>query len=104
MHENGQIRALDIPQLLDGDYGDPGRVSQLERQVEALKRQCAEAQEIIAPPQVQRSADPLEAATRWANEAFRASIRERMAEADAGVPRPRSRPLFRLPWQRRRTV
>jgi hypothetical protein len=92
MHQNGQIRAWDIPQLLDGDFGDPGRVSQLERQAESLRRQCGEAQQAIAPPQAQRSADPLEDATRRAHATFREVTRQRMAEAQQS--RPQARPPF----------
>jgi hypothetical protein len=92
MHQNGQIHAWDIPGAL-GDEGDPGRVAQLERQAAGLRKQIAEAQDMIAPPR-QRDLDPVEAASRAAHEVFREVTRARWAEAQGGSRPRRERPPF----------
>jgi hypothetical protein len=92
MQANGQIRAWDVPAAL-GDEGDPGRVAQLERQAESLRRQIGEAQAVISPPQA-RDLDPVEAASRAAHGAFVEVTRARLAEAQARAPAPRERPPF----------
>jgi hypothetical protein len=92
MHANGQIHAWDVPAAL-GDEGDPGRVAQLERQAESLRKQIAEAQDMIAPPR-QRDLDPVEAASRAAHEVFREVTRARWAEVQGGSrPRRERRPF-----------
>jgi hypothetical protein len=53
----------------------------------------AEAAQLMAPQQ-QQDADPLEAASRRANQVFRELTRQRMAEAEAGVRRSGPRPFF----------
>jgi hypothetical protein len=82
-HEAGQIRAWDIPAAL-GDEGDPGRVAQLERRAESLRRQIGDTQAMMAPPQA-RDPDPLEQATSRAHQAFVEATRARMAAAGTGV-------------------
>jgi hypothetical protein len=54
--------------MMDGDDGDESRVAMLERQAQSLRRQIAEAQAMIAPPQ-QRDLDPVEAAASRARAA-----------------------------------
>jgi len=100
MQANGQIRAWDVPAAL-GDEGDPGRVAQLERQAESLRRQIGEAQAMISPPP-QRDLDPVEQASRAAHAAFVEVTRARLAEAQARAPAPRERPLSApFPWGKR---
>jgi hypothetical protein len=77
-----------MQRMLDGDFGDPATVERLERRADGLRRQIAEAQEMIAPPQ-RRTPDPLEAASRRAHEVFVEVTRAAMAEAQAGVRAPR---------------
>jgi hypothetical protein len=86
-HAAGQITAWDIVRGQDFDEGDPGRVAQLERRAESLKRQMADAQEIMAPPQ-RRDLDGVEAASRHAHQVFAEVTRARMAEARRPEPRP----------------
>jgi hypothetical protein len=92
-HRNGQLSAWDIPAALGDDLGDRGRVGQLERRAESLRRQIAEASELIRPPQ-QRAPDPLEAVTSRAHAAFAEATRAKLAEAQ-GQPRQQraSRPF-----------
>ena len=94
MQANGQIRAWDVPAAL-GDEGDPGRVAQLERQAESLRRQIGEAQAMISPPQA-RDLDPVEQASRAAHAAFLEVTRARWEAAQSGTarPAPRERPPF----------
>jgi hypothetical protein len=66
--------------LDDGDFGDQATVERLERRADGLRRQIAEAQAAIAPPE-RRTPDPLEAASRHAHEVFVEVTRARMAEA-----------------------
>jgi len=91
MHERGQVRAMDIPNLL-GDEGDENRVRQLQHQEASLRRQLEEAAVAISPPS-RRDPDPLEAASRRAHAAFVEVTRARMAEAEAGVRRSEPRPF-----------
>jgi hypothetical protein len=88
-HAAGRIGALAVQRMLDGDFGDEGRVRQLERRAESLRGQIAEAQSMISPPS-QRDPDPLEAAAQRAHAAFAELTRARIAEAEArrGEPRP----------------
>lgn len=87
-HQNGQITAADMIARMDFDEGDPGTVERLERRAESLRKQIAETQAMVAPPQA-RDLDPVESASRAAHEAFREVTRARMAEAQARVPAPR---------------
>jgi hypothetical protein len=77
--------------MMDGDFGDAHRAEQLEKRAAGIRRQIAEAQDMISP-QPLRDQDPLEAATRRANAAFREVTRQRMAEAQQS--RPQARPPF----------
>jgi hypothetical protein len=90
-HAAGRVDVFRMQAMMDGDDGDEGRVRLLERRAESLRRQMAEAQEMIAPPS-RREEDPLEAATRRAHEAFAEVTRARMAEAQARQ-RPEPRPF-----------
>jgi hypothetical protein len=92
MHASGRADVWQMQRMLDGDFGDPGTVERLERRAESLRRQIAEAQNMISPPQ-RRDLDPVEAATRAAREQFREVTRAMMAEA-----RERSRPQERPPF------
>jgi hypothetical protein len=87
MHEHGQISAWQIPDAL-GDQGDEGRVALLERRAGRLRQQLGDAQAMIAPPQA-RQADPLEAASRNAQQIFRELTRAKFEAAQAGRPAPR---------------
>jgi hypothetical protein len=87
-HAAGRVDVFRMQGMMDGDDGDQGRVRLLERRAESLRRQMAEAQQMIAPPS-RREEDPLEAATRRAHEAFAEVTRARMAEAQARRPEPR---------------
>lgn len=71
------------------ERGDPGRVSQLERRVESLRRQCGEAQQMITPPQAQRSADPVGGALERARDAHQEFVEVTRAQL-AGQSRPRA--------------
>lgn len=86
MIERGQLGGLDIAGRMASDdiadEGDPGKAARLSRRADSLRRQLAEAQAMIAPPQA-RAADPYEAANRTAHELFREVTRERMAAAMA---------------------
>ena len=101
MHQNGQISAFEIQRMLDGDFGDLGKVAKLERRAERLARQIREVSALI-PRAEDRPADPLEAASRAAreagHEAFREVTRSMFAAAQAGLPvRPAARPPFAGP-------
>jgi hypothetical protein len=87
-HAAGRVDVFRMQAMMDGDDGDEGQVRLLERRAESLRRQMAEAQEMIAPP-LRREEDPLEAATRRAHKAFAEVTRARMAEAEARRPAPR---------------
>jgi hypothetical protein len=87
-HAAGRADVWQMQRMLDGDFGDQAVVDRLERRADGLRRQIAEAQEMIAPPQ-QRKTDPLEAASRHAHQVFVEVTRARMAEAEARRPEPR---------------
>jgi hypothetical protein len=87
-HAAGRVDVFRMQAMMDGDDGDEARVRLLERRAESLRRQMAEAQEMIAPPQ-RRDLDGVEAASRHAHEVFAEVTRARMAEAEAGRPEPR---------------
>ncbi len=104
MLERGQVGGLEASRMLDGDFGDAQRAALLERQIARMDAQVADAQAMIAPAQ-QRDADPLEAASRQANQVFRELTRAKMAEAEQGrtAPRWRAAPFrLRLPGRPRR--
>lgn len=82
-HEAGRINVWAMQQMLDGDFGDEGRASQLERRAESLRSQMAQASAMIAPQQEQAT-DPFERASRHAHQVFREATRSLMAEAQAG--------------------
>jgi phage head maturation protease len=84
-YEAGRINVWAMQQqlLADGDFGDEGRASRLERRAESLQSQLVQAAAMIAPQQEQVT-DPLEQATRRANQVFREITRSLMAEAQAG--------------------
>lgn len=101
MLERGQIGALEASRLMDPDpdpdtgdskFGDAHRAEQLEARAESLGRQLADAQAMASPPP-QRDADPLEAASRRAHEAFVSATRAAIADAEAGVRRSGPRPF-----------
>jgi len=92
-HAAGRADVWQMQRMLDGDFGDQATVERLERRAESLRRQIAEAQEMIAPPQ-QRQTDPLEAASRHAHQVFVEATRARMAEAqEQSRCRPEPRPF-----------
>jgi hypothetical protein len=90
-HAAGRVDVFRMQAMMDGDDGDEGRVRLLERRAESLRRQMAEAQEMMAPPQA-RDLDPVEAASRHARQVFAEVTRARMAEAQARQ-RPEPRPF-----------
>ena len=87
-HAAGRADVWQMQRMLDGDFGDQAEVERLERRADGLRRQIAEAQAMIAPPQ-QRDLDGVEAASRRAHQVFVEVTRARMAEAEAGRPEPR---------------
>jgi hypothetical protein len=87
-HAAGRADVWQMQRMLDGDFGDQATVERLERRADGLRRQIAEAQAAIAPPE-RRTPDPLEAASRHAHEVFVEVTRAAMAEAQAGVRAPR---------------
>lgn len=89
MLERGQVGGLEASRMLDADLGDAQRAGQLERRAESLRRQIEAAAELVSPPQ-QRDADPFEAASRRAHQAFIEATRARMAAAESGYPAPRA--------------
>ena len=91
-HAAGRVDVLRMLAMMDGDDGDEGRVRVLERRAESLKRQIAEAQEAISPPQA-RPLDGVESATRHARRTLAEVSRSQLAEA-----RERSRPPERPPF------
>jgi hypothetical protein len=88
-HEAGRIGAFDIMRALgDSDEGDQATVDRLRRRADSLRRQIAEAQEAISPPQA-RPLDGVESASRHAHDVFVEVTRQRMAAAQDGrVVRP----------------
>ena len=64
---------------------DQDQVERLRRRVGSLRRQIAEASELIAP-QRERELNGVEAASRHAHDVFVQVTRERLAEARAGRP------------------
>lgn len=88
MLERGQIGALDASRMLDGDFGDEGRVRQLERRAGSLRDQIRQASEAAAPPE-SRQPDQFASANRAAHELFREVTRARMEAAQAGRSEPR---------------
>jgi hypothetical protein len=88
-HAAGRITAFDIMRM-DTAEPDTAREQQLGRRAESLRQQIEGASAMIAPPQA-RDADPYEAANRAAHELFRATTRQRMAEAQSR--RPAARPF-----------
>jgi hypothetical protein len=94
-HAAGRADVSRMLSMMDGDDGDESQVRVLERRAESLRRQIAEAQAMIAPPQA-RDLGPVEAASRAAHEVFREVTRARWAEVQGGTvrPAPRERPPF----------
>jgi len=94
MHAAGQLSAFDIAGRMgaDTDEGDPAEVTRLQRRADGLRRQLAEASEMIAPPQA-RQPDEFASVNRSARELFAATTRERLAEAQAGIRRSEPRPF-----------
>jgi murein DD-endopeptidase MepM/ murein hydrolase activator NlpD len=94
-HAAGRADVSRMLAMMDGDDGDASRVAMLERRAESLRRQIAEAQDMIAPPQA-RDLDPVEAASRAAHEVFREVTRAAWEAAQSGTarPAPRERPPF----------
>lgn len=85
MHERGQISAFDIgARMADTDEGDEGRVRQLQRRAESLRRQIGEASEAISPPH-QREPDGVEAAASRAR-ALLAEVTRSQAPARQAPP------------------
>lgn len=88
-HQAGRLDAFGVMRAMDSvDEGDPGRVAQLERRGESLRRQIADVTAAISPPERQ-APDPLAAAASRAHAAFAEVTRARMAEAEARRPEPR---------------
>lgn len=94
-HAAGRADVSRMLSMMDGDDGDESRVAMLERRAESLRRQIAEAQDMIAAPQ-QRDLGPVEAASRAAHEVFREVTRAAWEAAQSGTarPAPRERPPF----------
>jgi len=94
-HAAGRADVSRMLAMMDGDDGDASRVAMLERRAESLRRQIAEAQDMIAPPQA-RDLNPVEAASRAAHEVFREVTRAAWEAAQSGTarPAPRERPPF----------
>jgi hypothetical protein len=91
-HAAGRADVWQMQRMLDGDFGDQAAVERLERRADGLRRQIAEAQEMIAPPQL-RESDGVEAASRHAHQVFVEATRARMAEAREQARRPEPRPF-----------
>jgi hypothetical protein len=95
-HAAGRVDVFRMRAMMDGDDGDEGRVRVLERRAESLRRQMAEAQEMIAPPRA-RDLDPVEAAVSRARDAGHQAFRERTRAAweaaQSGTARPAPRPF-----------
>jgi hypothetical protein len=91
-HGAGRITAWDI-MATDSPAPDYARAEQLQRRADRLRGQLAAAGETAARSR-QRDADPVEAASRQAHQAFVEVTRARMADAAAGVSRPRQRRPF----------
>jgi hypothetical protein len=89
-HAAGRVDVFRMQAMMDGDDGDEGRVRLLERRAESLRRQMAEAQQMMAPPQ-RRDLGGVEAASRHAHQVFAEVTRSRLAEAEAR--RPERRPF-----------
>jgi hypothetical protein len=66
---------------------EPHRAARLERRAESLRRQLEDASAVISQ-QRQPLADPLEAASRRAHEAYVQATRQQLAGAQAPGPRP----------------
>ena len=77
-HAAGRIGALSMSRMLDGDFGDEGRVRMLERRAASIRRQLGEAQDAITPPRT-RDLDPVEQASRHAHDVFAETTRAMMA-------------------------
>jgi hypothetical protein len=92
-HAAGRADVWQMQRMLDGDFGDQATVELLERRADGLRRQIAEAQAAIAPPE-RRIPDPLEAASRHAHEVFVEATRARMAEAQEQSRRRPEPPPF----------
>ena len=91
-HQNGKINVFDIIAMPDTDEGDPGKVARLERRCASLRRDLEDASELVSP-QRQAPADPLEAASRRAHDAFVEATRAALA----APPQPRREPPFAPP-------
>ena len=91
-HAAGRADVSRMLSMMDGDDGDESRIAVLERRVQSLGRQLAEAQNLISPPPA-RDLDPVEQASRAAHEVFREVTRARWAEAQSGTARPAPRPF-----------
>ena len=79
MHERGQITGFGlIERMRDADEGDQAQVERLRRRAGSLRRQIAEASELIAPPQ-QREADPVAAAASRARSVLAEVTRSQVA-------------------------
>jgi len=91
-HAAGRVDVSRMLAMMDGDDGDENRVAMLERRAESLRRQMAEAQAMISPPQA-RDLDPVEAASRAAHDAFVEVTRARWDAAQSGTARPAPRPF-----------
>jgi len=88
MLERGQIGGLEAARMMDGDFGDAHRAEQLQRQCENLGRQIADVSAMIAPQQ-QRAPDPVESASRSAQQLLAGVTRGRAAAAPARGPERR---------------
>jgi hypothetical protein len=80
--ERGQIGGLEAAERMDGDFGDPNRVEQLERRCENLRAQLQEAAEIMVPAEA-RAANAVEEATQRAQRILANVAAQRRAEDEA---------------------
>jgi hypothetical protein len=82
MLERGQIGGLDAAERMDGDFGDPNRVEQLERRCENLRAQLREAAKVMVPAE-DRAANAVEEATQRAQRILAEVAAQRRAEDEA---------------------
>ena len=93
MHGRGQITGFGlIERMRDADEGDQAQVERLRRRAGSLRRQIAEASELIAPPRP-READPVAAAASRAR-AVLAEVTRSQVAGTRERPVPQERPPF----------
>jgi hypothetical protein len=81
-HQAGRVDAWQMQRMLDGDFGDAHRATQLEQRAESLRRQIAETAQMMAP-RAQRAPDAVEEAATRAQRILAEVAAERRAEDEA---------------------